>query len=91
MTQQIRADGPKAHIGKAGTPTMGGLLIILCILLSILMWGDLKNIYIWVMIVSLAGFGTIGFLDDYLKDSKAESQGAQGVPEIRTADSALRL
>ena len=50
LTQQIRDDGPKAHIGKAGTPTMGGLLIILCILISVLMWGDLKNMYIWTMI-----------------------------------------
>ena len=75
MTQQIRDDGPKAHIGKAGTPTMGGLLIMLCILIAILMWGDLKNIYIWTMIVALAGFGGIGFLDDYLKVLKQNHRG----------------
>ena len=75
MTQQIRDDGPKAHMGKAGTPTMGGLLIILCILVSILMWGDLKNIYIWTMIVALAGFGVIGFFDDYLKILKRNHKG----------------
>jgi len=67
MTQHIRLDGPKAHMGKAGTPTMGGILIIISILISMLMWGDLKNIYIWAMIVSLVGFGGIGLLDDYLK------------------------
>lgn len=67
MTQHIRVDGPKAHMGKAGTPTMGGILIIISILISMLMWGDLKNIYIWTMIVSLVGFGGIGLLDDYLK------------------------
>jgi phospho-N-acetylmuramoyl-pentapeptide-transferase len=75
MTQQIRDDGPKAHMGKAGTPTMGGLLIMLCILISILMWGDLKNIYIWTMIVALAGFGVIGLLDDYLKILKRNHKG----------------
>ena len=75
MTQQIRYDGPKAHMGKAGTPTMGGLLIILCILLAILMWGDLKNIYVWTMIVSLVGFGAIGFIDDYLKILRQSHKG----------------
>lgn len=75
LTQQIRDDGPKAHMGKAGTPTMGGLLIISGILLSVLMWGDLKNMYIWVMIISLAGFGAIGFLDDYLKIWRQNHKG----------------
>jgi phospho-N-acetylmuramoyl-pentapeptide-transferase len=75
LTQQIRDDGPKAHMGKAGTPTMGGLLIILCILLSILMWGDLKNIYIWTMIIALLGFGGIGFVDDYLKIARQNHKG----------------
>src|SRR5512135_1535089 len=75
LTQQIRDDGPKAHMGKAGTPTMGGLLIIFGILLSVLMWGDLKNMYIWVMIISLAGFGAIGFLDDYLKIWRQNHKG----------------
>lgn len=75
LTQHIRDDGPKAHMGKKGTPTMGGLLIIICILLSILMWGDLKNIYIWTIIVSLVGFGGIGFVDDYLKVSRTSHKG----------------
>ncbi len=75
LTQQIRDDGPKAHLGKAGTPTMGGILIITCIMVSILMWGDLKNIYIWTMIVSLLGFGFIGFLDDYLKVHRQNHKG----------------
>jgi phospho-N-acetylmuramoyl-pentapeptide-transferase len=75
MTQQIRDDGPKTHVGKAGTPTMGGLLIILSVLLSVFMWGDLKNIYIWVMIISLIGFGGIGLCDDYLKISKKNHKG----------------
>lgn len=75
MTQQIRDDGPKGHIGKAGTPTMGGILIILCILISIFLWGDLGNIYIWVMISALVGFGIIGFIDDYLKIARKSHRG----------------
>ncbi|MDI6890490.1 MAG: phospho-N-acetylmuramoyl-pentapeptide-transferase [Thermodesulfovibrionales bacterium] len=75
MTQQIRDDGPKTHINKAGTPTMGGVLIILCILLSVFMWGDLKNMYVWTMIVSLMGFGGVGLVDDYLKIVKKNHKG----------------
>jgi phospho-N-acetylmuramoyl-pentapeptide-transferase len=79
LTQQIRDDGPKTHMNKAGTPTMGGILIILCIILSVFMWGDLKNMYIWVMIVSLAGFGLIGFIDDYLKITKKNHKGLRAL------------
>ncbi len=75
MTQQIRDDGPKSHMGKAGTPTMGGFLIILSIALSIFLWGDLENIYIWIMVLSLVGFGAIGFLDDYLKIIRKNHRG----------------
>jgi phospho-N-acetylmuramoyl-pentapeptide-transferase len=75
LTQQIRDDGPKAHLGKAGTPTMGGILIIICILISVFMWGDMKNIYILIMIVSLVGFGGIGLIDDYLKVSRQNHKG----------------
>lgn len=75
MTQQIRDDGPMTHMGKAGTPTMGGLLIILCILLAVFMWGDLKNIYVCTMIISLVGFGCIGLLDDYLKIIRKNHKG----------------
>lgn len=75
MTQQIRDDGPQTHMNKAGTPTMGGILIIICILLTIVMWGDLKNMYVWIMIVSLVGFGGIGLLDDYLKIVRKSPKG----------------
>ncbi|MEW6569996.1 MAG: phospho-N-acetylmuramoyl-pentapeptide-transferase [Nitrospirota bacterium] len=75
LTQHIRDDGPKAHMRKEGTPTMGGLLIILCILISIFMWGDLGNIYIWTMMVSIVGFGAIGFADDYLKSARKSHKG----------------
>ncbi len=82
MTQQIRDDGPKTHMDKAGTPTMGGLLIILCLLLSVLMWGDLKNIYVWTMIVSLIGFGGIGLIDDYLKIMKKSHKGLRAYQKL---------
>jgi len=82
LTQQIRDDGPKTHMNKAGTPTMGGILIILCILLSVFLWGDLKNMYIWVMIVSLAGFGLIGFIDDYLKITKKNHKGLSALSKF---------
>ena len=75
VTQQIRDDGPRSHMEKAGTPTMGGLLIIICIVLTIFMWGDLTNVYIWIMIISLIGFGAIGLLDDYLKIIRKNHRG----------------
>lgn len=75
VIQQIRDDGPAAHLGKAGTPTMGGILIIACILISILLWGDLKNLYLWALVASLVGFGAIGLLDDYLKIARRNHRG----------------
>lgn len=75
ITQQIRDDGPKTHLGKSGTPTMGGILIIMSILISLLLWADLSNIYIWIMILSVLGFGLIGFSDDYLKIKRKNHKG----------------
>lgn len=75
MTQQIRDDGPKTHLSKSGTPTMGGIIILTSIMFSILLWGNFRNVYIWVMAVSLLGFGAIGFLDDYLKAVKKNPKG----------------
>lgn len=75
FTQQIRDDGPQSHLKKSGTPTMGGIMIIAAILFSILLWGDLENMYIWVMILSLIGFGGIGLLDDYLKVIRKNPKG----------------
>lgn len=76
--QQIRDDGPKSHQSKAGTPTMGGLLIIVSIVVPTLLWGDLKNLYIWIALGALLLFGAIGFLDDYLKRVKKHSKGLSG-------------
>jgi len=78
VTQQVRDDGPQTHLGKTGTPTMGGVLIIISILVTVLLWGDLTNKYILTMIFSLVGFGTIGFIDDYLKVVKRNPKGLRG-------------
>lgn len=78
VTQQVRDDGPQTHLGKTGTPTMGGVLIIISILVTVLLWGDLTNKYILMMIFSLVGFGTIGFIDDYLKVVKRNPKGLRG-------------
>lgn len=75
FTQQIRHDGPKTHAGKSGTPTMGGILIITSIVITVLLWGDLNNIYIWVMLFSVIGFGAIGLADDYLKTVRKNHKG----------------
>lgn len=75
MTQQIRGDGPETHASKSGTPTMGGILIIASIVLTVLLWGDMRNGYIWIMLVSLAGFGAIGLVDDYLKVMRQNHKG----------------
>lgn len=75
MTQQIRDDGPKTHYSKAGTPTMGGIIIIAAITASMILWGNFKSVYVWVMMTALLGFGAIGFLDDYLKAVKKNPKG----------------
>jgi phospho-N-acetylmuramoyl-pentapeptide-transferase len=73
--QYIREDGPRSHLDKAGTPTMGGVLIVGAITLSTLMWADLANPFIWIVLMVLLGFGAIGFLDDRLKQIKKQSRG----------------
>jgi phospho-N-acetylmuramoyl-pentapeptide-transferase len=65
--QVIRQEGPTSHQPKAGTPTMGGLLILTAALVPTLLWADLTNVYIWIAVLTTAGFGAIGFADDYLK------------------------
>lgn len=65
--QVIRHEGPASHAPKAGTPTMGGLLILTAALVPTLLWADLRNVYIWIAVLATAGFGAVGFTDDYLK------------------------
>ncbi len=75
ISQVIRTDGPQSHFSKTGTPTMGGILILFTFIISILVWGDLRDSYIWVVIITALLFGSIGFLDDYLKITKKSSNG----------------
>jgi phospho-N-acetylmuramoyl-pentapeptide-transferase len=65
--QQIRAEGPASHQVKAGTPTMGGLLILFCIAVPTLLWGRLDNLYLWLVLLTTLAFGAVGFIDDRLK------------------------
>ena len=76
--QPIRADGPQTHFKKAGTPTMGGLMIISGFLVATLLWADLANLYVWTVLMVTVGFGAIGFYDDYLKVTKQSDKGFSG-------------
>jgi phospho-N-acetylmuramoyl-pentapeptide-transferase len=76
--QQIREEGPQAHIAKQHTPTMGGLLIIAAVIISTLMWARLSGLYIWITILATLGFGAVGFADDYIKLVKRRSLGLTG-------------
>ena len=73
--QMVRNDGPQAHLKKSGTPTMGGILIILVIAISTLLWGDLTNRFIWIALLVTLTFGFIGWIDDYHKVIKKNSKG----------------
>ncbi len=73
--QTIRTDGPESHQVKAGTPTMGGLLIVLASVVPTLLWANLYNPYIWIVVFVTVGFGAIGFIDDYKKVIKKDSKG----------------
>ena len=76
--QYIREEGPKSHQKKAGTPTMGGVLIIISIVIPTLLWADLRFPYVWIAIAALVGFGWIGFLDDYAKITRQRNLGLTG-------------
>ena len=76
--QPIREDGPVTHLKKAGTPTMGGLMILISLVISLLLWMDLSNIFVWACIFVTLGFGAIGFMDDYDKVKKASHKGVSG-------------
>ena len=76
--QPIRSDGPQSHLAKRGTPTMGGLMILTSLAISILLWMDLTNPFVWACLFVTLGFGAIGFLDDYDKVRKASTAGISG-------------
>lgn len=73
--QVVRNDGPQTHLSKSGTPTMGGALMLMAITIGILLWGNLSNIYTWILLAALLGFGAIGWMDDYIKLRLKNSQG----------------
>jgi phospho-N-acetylmuramoyl-pentapeptide-transferase len=73
--QAVRNDGPQSHLTKAGTPTMGGALVLLSILITTLLWGDLSNRFVWAVLVVTFGFGAIGWIDDYRKVVKNNPKG----------------
>jgi len=76
--QPIRSDGPQTHLAKRGTPTMGGLMILTSLIVSMLLWMDLTNPFVWACAFVTLGFGMIGFLDDYDKVRKASTAGVSG-------------
>ena len=78
LAQPIRSDGPETHFAKQGTPTMGGTLILFALVLPTILWADLSNVYVWMVLTITALYGVLGFLDDYLKVSKKNSKGLAG-------------
>lgn len=76
--QAIRSVGPQSHLSKAGTPTMGGVLILLSIVFSVLLWGNLESRFVWVALVVIVAFGAIGWVDDYRKVVEKNSRGLPG-------------
>ena len=80
--QHVRTDGPQSHFKKTGTPTMGGLLILSSLIISTLLWADLGNRYIWVVLSVTIGFSLIGFFDDYLKIKNKSSDGLSSKQKI---------
>ncbi|MEN0037036.1 MAG: phospho-N-acetylmuramoyl-pentapeptide-transferase [Cellvibrio sp.] len=73
--QAVRTDGPQSHLSKSGTPTMGGALILSAIFATTLLWADLSNRYVWVVLIVTAIFGAVGWVDDYRKVAKKDSRG----------------
>lgn len=80
--QPIRLDGPESHLAKKGTPTMGGLMILVSVVVSTLLWADIGNLYVWIVLAVTLSFGLIGFLDDYRKLTKRSTAGMRGKYKI---------
>ncbi len=76
--QVIRDDGPESHFSKAGTPTMGGVLILFAVVISTVLWSDLTNRYVWTILAATIGFGVVGFIDDFMKLQGKSSAGLSG-------------
>ncbi len=78
ISQHVRADGPSTHAAKTGTPTMGGLLMLFSIVTATLLWGNLSNLFVWIVLFVTISFGTIGAVDDYLKQVRKQGVGLKG-------------
>ena len=85
--QVIRQEGPESHRAKAGTPTMGGLLIVSSVAIPTLLWADLQNSYVWIAVLAMLGFGVVGFIDDYLKIVRRSHHGL--LPRYKIAGQAV--
>jgi len=87
--QSIREEGPKSHLSKAGTPTMGGLLILLAVIVATLLWMDLSNRFVWIALGTMIALGAVGFADDFVKFTRRRSLGLTGrgklLPQILVA------
>jgi phospho-N-acetylmuramoyl-pentapeptide-transferase len=90
LGQRVREDGPQRHQGKTGTPTMGGVLILFAVVLSTVLWANIANRYVWLVIFATVGFGLVGFADDYIKFIKGQSKGLS-VRQKFLAQAALAL
>jgi len=75
LTQFIRGDGPERHLAKKGTPTAGGVMIVLSVFISVLLWGNLANVYVWITLAALVAYGLLGFADDIQKVARKSSKG----------------
>jgi phospho-N-acetylmuramoyl-pentapeptide-transferase len=80
--QPIREDGPQTHLAKRGTPTMGGFMILAGVLVGTLLWADLTNVYVWVVLMVTTGYGLLGFIDDYAKVTKQTSAGLSSIQKL---------
>ena len=80
--QQIREEGPQAHMAKRGTPTMGGVLIVGSVVISTLLWAKLSSVYVWTVVIATLLFGAIGFADDYYKMARQRSLGLTGKQKL---------
>lgn len=80
--QPIRKDGPETHFAKAGTPTMGGLMILVSVVVSTILWSDLTNKFVWFALTVMVGFGIIGFADDFAKLTSRSTQGVSALKRI---------
>lgn len=78
----VRTDGPATHFSKAGTPTMGGAIILLVVVVSVLLWGNLTNSYVWIVMFVTVGMGLIGFIDDYIKVVKKNKKGLRAATKF---------